>query len=100
MAGAFKVNGWIAFFAATGVILSAAYGLRLFREVMYGELQKEKLMEISDVSLREGALLAILVLFALYLGVYPSAALNVFAPAVDVILTYYNAAPAALAGAL
>ncbi|HBK91325.1 MAG TPA: NADH-quinone oxidoreductase subunit M, partial [Parvularcula sp.] len=44
MAGAFKVNSWIAFFAAFGVILSAAYALRLYRQVMYGDLTKQNLM--------------------------------------------------------
>ena len=43
MTGAFKVNSWIAFFAAFGVILSAAYALRLYRQVVYGALTKETL---------------------------------------------------------
>ena len=100
MAGAFKVNSWIAFFAAFGVILSAAYALRLFRQVMYGELTKEPLMTISDVNSRELGMLGVLMLFALYLGVYPFPALSVFSPAVDVLMTNYNAALAAAAGAL
>ena len=99
MAGAFKVNSWIAFFAAFGVILSAAYALRLFRQVMYGELTKEPLMTISDVNARELGMLGVLMLFALYLGIYPFPALSVFSPAVDIVITNYNAALGA-AGAL
>lgn len=98
MAGAFKVNSWIAFFAAFGVILSAAYALRLFRQVMYGELTKEPLMTISDVNTRELGMLGILMLFALYLGIYPFPALSVFSPAVDVLMANYNAALATVAG--
>lgn len=91
MAGAFKVNSWIAFFAAFGVILSAAYALRLFRQVMYGDLSKEPLMAIADVDTREFVMLAILMIAALYLGVYPTPALEVFAPSVDLLMQNYSA---------
>ena len=40
--GAFQVNTWVAFFAATGVILSAAYALWLYRRVIFGELTKDE----------------------------------------------------------
>jgi NADH-quinone oxidoreductase subunit M len=96
MTGAFKVNTWITFFAAFGVILSAAYGLRLYRQVMYGDLYKQSLMAIPDVDRREFAILAALMVMALYLGLNPAPALSVFAPAVEIVIQNYNAA---LAGA-
>jgi NADH-quinone oxidoreductase subunit M len=92
LAGAFKVNTWIAFFAAFGVILSAAYALRLYRQVMYGDLTKPKLLAIADVDAREGAMLSALLAFALFLGVYPKPALDVFAPSVDLLMSNFNAA--------
>ncbi len=92
MVGAFKVNSWIAFFAAFGVILSAAYALRLFRQVMYGELTKEALMAIPDLDRRELGSLGVLMLFALYLGFNPGPALSVFSPAVDLLISNYDAA--------
>jgi NADH-quinone oxidoreductase subunit M len=95
MAGAFKVNSWIAFFAAFGVILSAAYALRLFRQVMYGDLSKSNLMAIEDVTTREWVILVSLLVFALFLGVYPKPALDVFAPSVDILLGNYEAAVSA-----
>ncbi len=95
MAGAFKVNSWIAFFAAFGVILSAAYALRLYRQVMYGDLVKQTLTTIADVDRREAIILVSLLAFALILGVYPKPALDVFAPSVDVLLSGYDAALAA-----
>jgi NADH-quinone oxidoreductase subunit M len=96
MAGAFKVNSWIAFFAAFGVILSAAYALRLYRQVMYGDLTKSGLMAIVDVDKREIAMLVALLVFALFLGVYPHPALSVFAPSVEILTTNYDAALAAV----
>ena len=95
MAGAFKVNSWIAFFAAFGVILSAAYALRLYRQVMYGDLVKQTLTTIADVDRREAIMLVSLLAFALILGVYPKPALDVFAPSVDILMSGYDAALAA-----
>ena len=43
MLGAFRVNTWVAIFAATGVILSAAYALYLYRRIIFGELVKPAL---------------------------------------------------------
>ena len=40
--GIFKVNTWVALFATTGVILSAAYALWLYRKVIFGALTKEE----------------------------------------------------------
>ena len=99
MAGAFKVNTWLAFFAAMGVILSAAYALRLYRQVMYGTLTKPALMAIADVDAREILMLGALLAFALLLGVYPAPALTVFAPSVDLLMTNYEAALADAVGA-
>ena len=96
MAGAFKVNSWIAFFAAFGVILSAAYALRLYRQVMYGDLTKTNLMTIVDVDKREIGMLVALMVFALVLGVYPKPALDVFAPSVDILIGNFDAALAAV----
>ena len=38
--GTFQVNTWVAFVATTGVILSAAYALWLYRRVVFGELRE------------------------------------------------------------
>ena len=92
LTGAFTVNSWIAFFATTGVILSAAYALRLYRQVMYGDLVKPALLAIADVDRRELLMLGALMAFALMLGVHPTPALDVFSPAVDNLVTHYNAA--------
>ncbi len=95
LVGAFKVNSWIAFFAAFGLILSAAYALRLYRQVMYGELVKQALMSIRDVDRRELLSLGALMAFTLYLGVNPGPALDVFSPSVDLLMENYDAALAA-----
>jgi NADH-quinone oxidoreductase subunit M len=80
--GTFQVNTWVTAVAATGVILSAAYALWLYRRVVMGELIKESLRTISDMSGREKAIFAPLVAMTLLLGVYPSLVTDVIGPSV------------------
>ncbi|MEO1550267.1 MAG: proton-conducting transporter membrane subunit, partial [Pseudomonadota bacterium] len=98
LAGAFQANTWVAVFAATGVILSAAYALWLYRRVVFGDLIKESLRQIKDMDLREKALFAPLVAFTLLLGIYPALVLDVIGPSVENLLTQYNLALADAAG--
>ena len=58
LAGVFQVNTWVAFVAAFGVILSAAYALWLYRRVVFGDLIKGSLKTIQDMDRREKLLFA------------------------------------------
>ncbi|MBN9135795.1 MAG: NADH-quinone oxidoreductase subunit M, partial [Phyllobacterium sp.] len=51
--GVFRVNTWVALFATSGVIFSAAYALWLYRRVVFGSLDKESLKSLLDMSPRE-----------------------------------------------
>ena len=44
---AFKANTWVAILATTGIILSAAYALYLYRRIVFGALQKANLRRNS-----------------------------------------------------
>ena len=92
LVGIFKVNTWIALLATSGVVLSAAYALWLYRRVMMGDLIKEALRTIQDMSLRERAVFAPLVLMTLLLGVYPVLALDLISPSVQSLIDNYNSA--------
>jgi NADH-quinone oxidoreductase subunit M len=95
LVGAFKVNTWVAFFATTGVILSAGYALWLYRRIVFGALEKPSLKAIADLSPREIAPLAPLVVLAIFFGFYPAPVMNVTAAAVDNLIGNYQAALAA-----
>ena len=47
--GVFQISSWVAFFAATGMILGAAYMLWLYRRVIFGELVKDVLRGLRDL---------------------------------------------------
>ena len=90
--GAFKANTWVAFLAATGLILGAAYALLLYRRVIFGELTKDSLKAILDMNRREVAVFLPLVLITIWMGIYPNSFLDPMAPAVDKLIGDYNAA--------
>jgi NADH-quinone oxidoreductase subunit M len=82
MLGVFRVNSWVGAFAALGTILSAAYALYLYRRVIFGVLDKPSLQNILDLSPREIAVLAPLILLILYYGVHPGPILDASANSV------------------
>jgi NADH-quinone oxidoreductase subunit M len=93
--GAFSANTWVALFATTGVILSAAYALFLYRRVIFGVLEKKSLMDMPDLSAREVVLLLPLGLLTIYYGVHPGPILDACAASVDQLIKGYDAALAA-----
>lgn len=93
--GAFRVNSWVAFFATTGVILSAAYALYLYRRVIFGVLDKPSLAAILDLSGREVALLAPLVALTIYYGFHPQPILDSSVASVEALIRGYDQALAA-----
>ncbi len=90
--GAFQDNTWVAMFAATGVILGAAYMLYLYRRVVFGKLEKEYLKKIMDLEPREIAIFAPLVVLVLWMGIWPDPFLSVFDASVSNLLANYQSA--------
>ncbi|PYE84154.1 NADH-quinone oxidoreductase subunit M [Pseudoroseicyclus aestuarii] len=79
--GMFQANTWIAFVAAIGMILSAGYALWLYRRIVLGDLIKESLKTITDLTPREKWIFAPLAVMTLLLGFYPSLVTDVTGPA-------------------
>ncbi len=69
--GAFEANRIWAAFAVTGVIFGAAYLLWLYQRTMLGEVTNQKNLGLPDLSLREVAIFVPLILWAVWIGVYP-----------------------------
>jgi NADH-quinone oxidoreductase subunit M len=90
--GAFVYNPWVALVATTGVILSAAYALFLYRRVVFGPLEKPAVAGLKDLTPREIALLAPLAALVIWYGVQPGAILNACAASVQLLIKNYEAA--------
>jgi len=88
--GVFQVNTLVALVATTGVILSAAYALWLYRRVIYGALTKESLKSLLDLSGREKAIIYPLVALVIFFGVYPAPLLDVTAASVEALVNNVN----------
>ncbi|UZK70149.1 NADH-quinone oxidoreductase subunit M [Sphingomonas sp. S1-29] len=71
LAGTYQVSTTIALLCTTGIILGAAYMLYLYRRVVWGELTKDDVRAMPDLSGREIALLAPIAAVVLWMGVYP-----------------------------
>ena len=80
--GVFQVNTWVAFFATTGVILSAAYALWLYRRVIFGALEQAVAGRASRPDAAREADPLPLVVLTIFFGVYPAPVLDVTAASV------------------
>jgi NADH-quinone oxidoreductase subunit M len=88
--GTFKINTWVATLATTGVILSAAYALWLYRKVIFGVLDKPALAALRDLNGREIVSLAPLVALTLLFGVFPKFVLDLSATSVTALVDNYS----------
>ena len=92
---AFRFNTWLAIVGATGVILSAAYALWLYRRIIFGALEKPSLEHIMDLNPREVAFMAPLVIATIFFGVYPRPIFNVTQASVAHLVELHEAGVAA-----
>ena len=83
--GSFKYNYWIAFFAASGVILSACYSLWLYRRVVFGKILNNKVQNLVDLTKTEYLILTPLLIMTIVLGFYPALVLDLISPSVEKI---------------
>ena len=90
--GVFKVNSWVAMFAATGLILGAGYMLYLYRRVVFGILDKDNLKKILDINSREFLIFIPLLLIVFVMGIYPSLFLDAIHASVDNLVDRYELA--------
>ncbi|MCW8917552.1 MAG: NADH-quinone oxidoreductase subunit M [Gammaproteobacteria bacterium] len=74
---AFKANFWIAFVAATTLILGAGYTLWMVKRVLFGEITNDKVATLQDINGREFLILSTLALAVLFFGLYPAPLLEV-----------------------
>ena len=88
--GAFKVNLYVAFFATTGVILSAAYALWLYKRVIFGVITNDEVEKLLDLNLREYIILLPFVLLIILFGVYPNMVIDLTAASTTNLIDNYN----------
>lgn len=71
LVGAFGVNKWLAAAATTGIIFAAVYLLWMYQRVAFGELRHDANRRLTDLTPREWAVLVPVLVFIVWIGVYP-----------------------------
>jgi NADH-quinone oxidoreductase subunit M len=97
--GVFVANKIWAAFAASGVVLGAAYMLWLYQRTMFGKVENPKNEGLPDLSLRELATFAPLLVLAVWIGIYPKPFLDRLETSVNRVVARVNPEYRALAGA-
>ena len=69
--GAMKASFWLAFIAATTLVLGAAYTLWMYKRVIFGSVANKDVGSLRDLNPREFGVLAALAAAVLLMGVYP-----------------------------
>jgi NADH-quinone oxidoreductase subunit M len=87
----FKASFWIAFLAATTLILGAAYTLWLVKRVIFGEIGNQHVAELEDIGTREIVMLSLLAAVVLLLGLWPDPLTSVMHATVDNLLQHMTA---------
>ena len=90
--GAFKYNTFLAFFATTGIILSAVYMLYLYKRIIFGLQGNEKLKEILDLDLREMMIMIPLIIVIIVIGIFPNIFLEPMHLPIKTIINNYEIA--------
>ena len=84
--GAMKKSFWIAFVAASTLVLGAAYTLWMYKRVIFGDVANEHVGELKDLNFREMIVLVALAIATLFMGVYPVAFTEVMHTSVNDLL--------------
>jgi len=86
--GAVQFNFWVAFAAATTLILGAAYTLWMYKRVVFGTVGNDHVAQLDDIGAREFAFLGILAASVLAMGLYPFPFTEVMHASVDELLRH------------
>ncbi|OUD15059.1 NADH-quinone oxidoreductase subunit M [Thioflexithrix psekupsensis] len=88
--GSMQANFWIAFLAATTLILGAAYTLWMVKRVIFGAVANDHVASLTDINAREVLILTILAIAVLAMGIWPGPVLEVVEPSVQQLLEHIS----------
>ena len=87
----YKVDEILAFSVATGIILGACYMLWLYKRVIFGSINKNKIGEISDLDLREIVIFIPLLILVFWIGLYPESFISEYRESISSLIDSFNA---------
>src|SRR5580765_2989653 len=90
--GAMSKSFWLAFVAATTMIVGAGYTLWMYKRVIFGPVGNDHVAKLADLNVRELIVLAALAIAVLWMGVYPKAFTEVMHASVNDLVRHVQAA--------
>jgi len=91
---------WVAIGAATSIVLSACYTLWMYKRVIMGDLVKDTVKSMPDMSVREFGYFVPLILLVVWIGLYPLPVLDVMHASVEHLVEQATASKLDMAVAL
>jgi len=87
---AYQVNVFLALGAGLGIILGACYMLWLYKRVIFGSLNKNKVGDILDIDLIEMLVFLPLIILVFWIGIYPESFISEFREPISNIINSLN----------
>jgi NADH-quinone oxidoreductase subunit M len=84
----FKINLWIALFAAITLIIGAVYSLWLIKRVIFGEPLNERISGMQEMTMIEALPLATLALLVLTLGLWPAPLVEIMSLSIENLVNH------------
>jgi NADH-quinone oxidoreductase subunit M len=88
--GAMQANFWIAFAAATTLIIGAAYTLWMVKRVIFGAVANPNVAGLTDLDGREFLVLGLLAIAVLWMGIYPAPFTEIMHSSVNELLKHVS----------
>ncbi len=89
LVGTFITHRWWAVVATAGVVLAAVYLLWAYQQVFHGRVAAEN-SRLKEMTWREGAIMAPLVILIVLIGVYPRPVLDRIGPSVNQLVAHVS----------
>lgn len=90
--GSFAANPAYAVIATSGVILAAVYLLWMYQRVFFGNVVHEVNLKLTDITFREALPIVVLIVCAIWIGVYPEPLLSRMQPSLELVLSRFQTA--------
>jgi NADH-quinone oxidoreductase subunit M len=82
----FKASFWVTFFAASTLVIGAAYTLWMYKRVFFGPIANDEVAALKDVKGIDTVIFALLTVAVVWIGVYPQALINVIHTSISNLL--------------
>jgi NADH-quinone oxidoreductase subunit M len=86
---AFQTHLWVGVFAASTLVLSAAYTLWMYKRVFFGPIANDSVAAFKDINWLEKTNYILLTIGVFFVGLYPQPIINVLSATVSHLLLQY-----------